>query len=131
MQDTGLHILNVFFFAFHTALVLFNLFGWLFRKTRRLHLYSMLLLVFSWVVLGFWKGFGYCFLTDWHYQVLWALGERGLPNSYIAFLVERLSGWRPDAGLVDALTLACTVLALVGSLWVNLRKPLRARFSKP
>ena len=131
MQEIGLHTLNVFFLAFHTGLVLFNLFGWLWPRARRLHLYSMLLLLFSWVVLGFWKGFGYCFLTDWHYQVLESLGERGLPNSYIAFLVERLSGWRPAPGLVDALTLTCTVVAFAASLWVNFARRIRSRHSTP
>lgn len=131
MQELGLHILNVFFFALHTGLVLFNLFGWLWPKARRLHLYSMLLLLFSWVVLGFWKGFGYCFLTDWHYQVLEALGAQGLPNSYIAFLIERLSGWRPAPALVDAFTLACTVLALLASLWVNFVNRRRSRHPTP
>lgn len=125
MQELGLQILNIFFFVFHTALIVFNLFGWLFRATRRLHLYSLLLVLFSWVVLGFWKGFGYCFLTDWHYRVLRALGERDLPNSYISFLTERLSGWRPEAALVETLTLVLALLALVCSLWVNWRKPAR------
>lgn len=122
MDELLFQLLNIFFFFFHTALIVFNLFGWLFNKTRRLHLYSMLLLMFSWVVLGFWKGFGYCFLTDWHYQVLWSLGERDLPNSYIAFLVEQLSGWRPDAGLVNILTLVFAVMAMVGSVWVNMKR---------
>lgn len=122
MHEPLLQLVNIFFFFFHTALIVFNLFGWLFHKTRRLHLYSMLLLMFSWVVLGFWKGFGYCFLTDWHYQVLWSLGERDLPNSYIAFLVEQLSGWRPDAGLVNVLTLVFAVMAMVGSVWVNMKR---------
>ncbi len=127
MQDLGLHMLNVFFFALHTALIVFNLFGWLIRRTRRLHLYSMLALVFSWAVLGLWKGFGYCFLTDWHYRVLGALGERGLPQSYIAFLVERLTGWRPNAPLVDGVTGACALFVLLASLWVNFVKLARPR----
>jgi len=127
MQEFGLHILSGFFFAFHTALIVFNLFGWLIRRARRFHLYSMLLLVFSWVGLGLWKGFGYCFLTDWHYRVLGALGERGLPGSYIAFLVERLTGWRPGASLVDGITGASALLALLASVWVNLATAPRPR----
>ena len=91
----------------------------MFAHTRRLHLYSVLLVLFSWIVLGFWKGFGYCFLTDWHYQVLRKMGERDLPHSYIAYLVRTLSGWLPDALLVDIVTAGCTALALAASIYLN------------
>lgn len=114
-----LHLLNYFFFAFHTALALFNLFGWLFPKTRKLHFFSLVFTFFSWGVMGIWKGFGYCFLTDWHYQVLRKLGESGMPNSYISFLIEKFTGWLPDADLVNILTLVFTLVAFVCSVWVN------------
>lgn len=114
-----LEFLNYFFYVFHTVLILFNLFGWLYPKTKKLHLYSLLITLLSWGVLGIWYGFGYCFLTDWHYQVLYKLGETGMPSSYIAFLVERLTGWLPKADLVDTWTVVLTAVALVCSVWVN------------
>ncbi|MFZ6666239.1 DUF2784 domain-containing protein [Peijinzhouia sedimentorum] len=117
-----LQFLNIFFFVFHTALILFNLFGWLFRKTRKPHFYSILLMLFSWLILGFWKGFGYCFLTDWHYQILRKLGERDLPNSYISFLVKTLTGWLPDNLLVDQVTVSLTAVVLACSVYVNFIK---------
>lgn len=119
MDSFLLHFLNYFFYAFHTALIVFNLFGWLFPKTGRLHFYSLIITLFSWIVLGIWKGFGYCFLTDWHYQVLRTLGETGMPSSYIAFLVEKFTGWLPDADLVNTWTLILTAVALICSVWVN------------
>jgi len=100
-------------------LVLFNLFGWLFPKFRKLHFFSLIFTFFSWGVMGIWKGFGYCFLTDWHYQVLRNLGESGMPNSYISFLIERFTGWLPNADLVEIMTLVFTILAFVCSVWVN------------
>ena len=119
MNSFWLHFLNYFFYGFHTILIVFNLVGWLSPKTRKLHFYSMLTMLFSWGVLGFWYGFGYCFLTDWHYTILRKLGETQLPNSYIAFLIEKLIGWLPNAKLVNILTLVLTVLALIASIWVN------------
>lgn len=119
MEIFFLQLLNYLFFAFHTALILFNLFGWLFPKTKKLHLISLLITLFSWGVMGIWKGFGYCFLTDWHYRVLRKLGERDMPSSYISFLTEKFTGWVPDAGLVEVLTLALTLLALLCAIWVN------------
>ncbi len=122
MDSFWLHFLNVFFYVFHTVLIVFNLFGWLHPLTRKLHFYSLLITLFSWGILGFWYGFGYCFLTDWHYQLLRKLGETGMPSSYIAFLIERLTGWLPDGNLVNTLTLVLTVVALVCSVWVNFFK---------
>ena len=122
-MSTGLlHFLNIFFFVFHTSLILFNLFGWLSVKFRKLHFYSLMLMLFSWVILGFWKGFGYCFLTDWHYSIMRELGERDLPSSYISLLVQKLSGWLPDKLLVDMVTVSLTAVALACSVYVNFIK---------
>ncbi|MEM0518165.1 DUF2784 family protein [Aequorivita flava] len=122
MENFWLQFGNWFFIVFHSGLIVFNLFGWIFRRTRKLHFFTLALTLFSWLVLGIWNGFGYCFLTDWHYDILRKLGENNLPNSYISFLVELFSGWQPDAQLVEILTLAFTFLALVFSLWVNFKR---------
>ena len=121
MKEAFLHLGNYFFYAFHSLLILFNLFGWLYPKTRKLNLISLLVTFASWGILGFWKGWGYCFLTDWHYDILRQLGHNDMPSSYIAFLVEKLTGWLPGTALVNSLTLGLAVLALLCSLWVNLR----------
>lgn len=121
MMDFGLYIANFLFYAFHTVLIIFNLFGWLDRRTRKLNLISLLLTFGSWFLLGLWKGWGYCFLTDWHYQVLRALGETDLPSSYIAFLVRKITGWSPHTELVDVLTIGLAGLALLCSFWLNFR----------
>jgi hypothetical protein len=122
LENFWLQFGNWFFIVFHSGLIVFNLFGWIFRKTRKLQLITLAITLFSWVILGIWKGFGYCLLTDWHYDILRKLGENNLPNSYISFLIELFSGWQPDAQLVEILTLAFTFLALVFSLWVNFFK---------
>lgn len=122
MTDYGLHFANYFLYAFHTVLILFNLFGWLFPRLKKLNLISLLATFGSWFLVGLWKGWGYCFLTDWHYRVLRSLGERNMPSSYIAFLVEKLTGYLPPAILVDTLTVGLAGLALICSLWVNFRK---------
>lgn len=114
-----LEFINVFFYVFHTVLIVFNLFGWIFPKTRKLHFYSLIITLFSWGILGIWYGFGYCFLTDLHYQILRKLGETGMPSSYIAFLIEKFTGWLPGADLVNTWTLVLTAAALLCSVWVN------------
>jgi hypothetical protein len=120
MDDLYLRIINTFFYVFHSALIIFNVFGWLLERTRKLNLITLLFTFGSWVLLGFWKGWGYCFLTDWHYWVLNRLGVHDLPNSYIAFLTERITGWLPSTVLTNYFTVGLAVLALLCSLWVNL-----------
>lgn len=119
--EIALHIANYFFYVFHTILILFNLFGWLVPKWRKPNLFTLLITFASWFLLGIWKGWGYCFLTDWHYQILYKLGETDLPNSYIAFLIQKLTGWMPGAALTDGLTIGLALLALICSVYVNIK----------
>ncbi|HYW94396.1 MAG TPA: DUF2784 domain-containing protein [Bacteroidales bacterium] len=116
-----MHILDIFFIVFHTSLVLFNLFGWIWKKTRQLNLVTLLLTGGSWFILGIFYGIGYCPLTEWHFRILEKLGIYNLPNSYMSYLAERLTGIRFDPRLVDALTLTGFVLALILSVVFNAR----------
>ena len=80
------------------------------------------LTLFSWLILGFWYGFGYCFLTDWEWDVKRRLGETGLPNSFIQYLTNNVFGFNLSSNLVDAFTGGSFLVAIVLSLWVNLKK---------
>ena len=113
--------LDIFFTVFHTCLVLFNLFGWIWKKTRRLNLICLLLTAGSWVILGIFYGFGYCPLTDWHFNILSQLGYTDLPTSYLSFLFTRITGLSIDQALVDGITLWGLIGALIISLYLNLR----------
>ena len=112
-------IADYFFTIFHLLLILFNLFGWIWKPLRKMHLVIISLTLASWFILGIWYGWGYCPFTDWHWQVLRELGYTGLPTSYISFLVARISGYTPPADWVDGLTLGFALLAFVVSLKVN------------
>jgi Protein of Unknown function (DUF2784) len=113
--------LNYFFFSFHTALILFNSFGWIFRKTRKWNLISLLITAFSWFGLGIWYGWGYCFCTDWHWQVRVRLGYHDNVNSYTQFLALKLTGVNFDPHLVDTVTAAVFFISLILSVLFNLR----------
>ncbi|TVQ88513.1 MAG: DUF2784 family protein [Bacteroidetes bacterium] len=110
---------DYFFTIFHLLLILFNLFGWIWKPLRKAHLAVISLTLASWFILGIWYGWGYCPFTDWHWQVLRELGYRGLPSSYISFLVIRITGFMPPAKWVDGLTLGFALAAFIISLKVN------------
>jgi hypothetical protein len=116
-----MQFLDIFFTVFHTLLVLFILFGWIWKRTRRLNLICILLTASSWLILGIFYGIGYCPLTDWHFQVLEQLGHSELPSSYISFLITRLSGLRPRQDLVDAFTAGGLIIAMGASIYLNFR----------
>ena len=110
---------DLFFIAFHTVLILFNLFAWLWKPLQKWHLLVIGLTFGSWLILGIWYGLGYCPLTDWHWDILYAKGENNLPRSYVAYLLYRFFKIAVDAFLIDILTVVTALLALIGSIWVN------------
>lgn len=121
-SDTWLlEFLNIFFFVLHLALILFNLAAWAFRTTRKWHLVAVGITAFSWIALGWLYGWGYCFLTDWHFAVRRELGLIVDSNSYIHFLINRLGIdlWR--AQVTDIITAVCFAIVLIASVYLNIR----------
>lgn len=113
--------LNIFFFVFHTVFTLFNMVGWIFPRTRKLHLITLSLTAFSWFFLGIWYGWGYCVCTDWHWDVRDKLGYEDRSGSYIHFLILKLTGADLDPGLVERGTLIVFLLSFALSIWLNIK----------
>jgi hypothetical protein len=121
MSDSPAFLLfaDYFFVVFHTALILFNLFGWIWKPCRKWHLATISLTFASWLLLGYWYGWGYCPLTDWHWEILYQRGVENLPNSYVSYLLQRLLGLHLPDPWVDYLTLGLTLMAFAISIKVN------------
>jgi putative effector of murein hydrolase len=116
------HFLDYFFVIFHTSLIIFNLFGWIWKRTRIYNLITLLLTGASWLFLGLIVGTpGYCPLTDWHFSVLDRLGVTDLPYSYVKYLADRLTGLDFNPSLIDNITLYSFLAALGLSLFLNIR----------
>jgi hypothetical protein len=113
--------LDIFFLVFHTSLIIFNLFGWMWKKTRLANLALLALTGASWFILGLFYGIGYCPCTDWHWEVLRAMGREDLPISYVKYLADAITGLDFDARLVDTCVAAGYFLALIASIFVNVR----------
>lgn len=113
--------LNIFFFVFHTAFTVFNMAGWAFRKTRKLHLFTTLLTAASWFILGIWFGWGYCACTDWHWKVREHLGIYDRSESYIQFLLQKITGKNFDAQFVERWTFIIFLLTFLLNIILQLR----------
>jgi len=121
--------LNIGFFIFHSALILFIIFGWIWKKARRIHRIVLVLTASSWFILGIWNGFGYCPFTDWHYQVRMKLGHYDMPESYIKFLIQSITGLDIPQKLVDivAVSVLFFILGLSVLLYMKDRRESRSR----
>jgi hypothetical protein len=125
--------LDAFFIIFHSVLIIFNLSGWIWKKTRKLNLLVLGLTAFSWFGLGIFYGFGYCACTDWHWQVRYNMGLYDMPNSYVKFLLDKFTGLDWNTQLVDTATLLLFIAAVLVSLYVNIkdRKRRKANAAAP
>jgi len=113
--------LDYFFTVLHLVFITFNLAGWIWKKTMKWHLICLLLTLGSWVILGSFYGWGYCFLTDWQWEVKARLGESDLPGSFIKYGMDRLFMTEFDPTLVNSITLISVVVVFVLSLWQNFK----------
>jgi hypothetical protein len=116
--------LDMAFFVFHTALMLFNMVGWAWRRSRPYHLICLLLTAASWFILGAFYGWGYCICTDWHFQVREKLGYPDVGPSYLQLLAVEFFGIRISQSFADGLAscvFAIIVIATAASWWRQLR----------
>jgi hypothetical protein len=111
--------LDKFFIVFHSLFALFNLFGWIWKKTRKINLFLLSLTLFSWLILGIWYGIGYCPLTDLHWNIRYKLGLYDMPGSYIKFLLDIITGLDWDERLVDVGTGLVFSIAFILSIILN------------
>ena len=122
--------LDQFFIVFHTLLALFILFGWVWTRTRKINLLSLFFTLLSWTLLGIWFGFGYCPLTDWHWRIRNRLGFYDMPDSYIKFLADTLTGMNWNETVIDIVTGTAFGLAFMISLALNISDMMRKKKEK-
>lgn len=123
LQTAALQLADVGFYVFHTLLVLFNMFGWIWRQTRFWHLICMSLTAFSWFVMGAIYGWGYCVCTDWHFQIRDALGyeDPGI-STYVQLMSEQFFGISISRFTSDVWAVAIFVLILLAMAIVWFRE---------
>lgn len=117
-----LHLIDYFFIVFHSVLILFNVFGWIIPRWRLTNLIILSLTAFSWFILGIWYGIGYCPFTDWHWKVRQILGYTDNSNSYIHFLILKVTGLNLPEKLVDTTTAIVFIVAFSISIYFTVRK---------
>ena len=110
--------LDYFFIIFHGVVILINVFGWIPVRTRKVQRVVLVATLLSWFVLGAFYGWGYCFLTDWHWDVLTELGTRPTQSVYVQYLLHRLFGVNISAALSNGLTIGGLFFGILGALFV-------------
>jgi len=119
LSDWLLTFVHVFFIAFLLS-------GWAFRRLRTVHAAALAITLVSWFFLGAFFGWGYCFLTDWHWEIR---AERGLamPNSFIKFLIDSSLGTDLAPDTTDALAVGGLLLAVLAAVVVRILDRKRRR----
>lgn len=120
-------ILNIAFFVGHSLLIVFNLVGWIWPRTRRLHLATLSATLFSWLVMGAWKGWGYCLCADWHFQIRRRSGIHAGETSYTQLLFNQIPGVTVTRTFADVVTVTALVLILIATVTVHVRAAMRKR----
>lgn len=121
MPRALLEVLNVAFFAFHTALIVFNMIGWAWKRTRRWNLAALGLTAASWFLMGMYYGVGYCVCTQMHFWVRAALGIHDGADNYLQLLARSVLGLDPSAASVRQLAAYGFAMSLFVSVALNLR----------
>jgi hypothetical protein len=116
------HLLDIGLTMIHILLMIFNLTGWIWPRTRKLHLITLIATATSWFILGIWYGFGYCPLTDWHWSIKERMGETNLPNSFVKYIADKITGNEVNSSLIDAVTIGGLLFAITAAVYVNFIK---------
>lgn len=122
MSKLILQIIDYFFILFHSVLILFNILGWMVPRWRLANLISLSITAFSWFVLGIFYGIGYCPFTDWHWKVRQLLGYNDSSNSYVHFLILKITGANLPENWVDTATVIVFFAAFFTSIHFFLKK---------
>jgi hypothetical protein len=114
-----LQLVDIFYSLLHFIIIAFNLFGWIWPKTRKAHLISVIATAASWFLLGIWFGIGYCPITDWQWDVKERLGETDLPASFIKYFADKIFNTDFSSSLINTVTVVSFALAAMLSVYFN------------
>lgn len=103
----------------HLATILFIVFGWMLPATRMANWYLIVLTFVSWFGLGWVFGFGFCLLTGIQSKVRQRLGYREPMDSFVKYLLDRVTGRDLDPLHVEIGTQAGLYVSAAASAYVN------------
>jgi Protein of Unknown function (DUF2784) len=118
-----LQLADILLTIVHVSIILFNLFGWIPKYTRKAHLVSIALTAASWFILGLWYGTGYCPFTDWQWRVKTRLGEKNLPANFVEYFAEKITGRDFSSEFINTLIVVSFGAAVILSIYVNFVLP--------
>ncbi len=85
-------------------------------STREWHSYLLILIFLSWFGLGFWKGWGYCAITDMHWSVKKRRKEELLTDSYVKYLLDKVFKRDFDPIRVNQVTVGLFAFSVLANL---------------
>jgi hypothetical protein len=114
-------LLDYVFHIIHLTVIVINTTFWMSFRTLRIAQTSLMLTILSWFGCGTIYGFGYCFLTDWHWQIKQQMGDTNLPSSYIKLILDRTTGSNWDPKIIESMTMFVLIFSVAGCLIQTLK----------
>lgn len=102
------------FHLVHILVIVINSTFWMSFRTLNISRMTLLSTLISWLGFGFFYGFGYCFLTDWHWKLKHQMGDVNLPPSYLKLVLDRTLRQDFDANLLDKMTIMIFLVSIMG-----------------
>ncbi|KAF0129444.1 MAG: hypothetical protein FD155_2367 [Bacteroidetes bacterium] len=87
----GFEVLNFLLTSGHVMIILIISFGWIWRKLHVVYVICNFCAIFSWFILGYFKGYGYCLLTDIQWNLLAYRGETDIPETFLEYFFNILN----------------------------------------
>ena len=112
-------ILSLLLHGVHLFIIIFSVIGWMIPALRPYHLLLCLMIASSWFVLGANKGWGYCLVTDWQWNLMRRMGRTDLPSSYMPLLYRSITGHEGDDKRIELVTRSVFSCSFLASLVVN------------
>ncbi|MFH1075281.1 MAG: DUF2784 family protein, partial [Pseudomonadota bacterium] len=82
----------------------FFLVGWLFETMRLVHFILSFLILISWYGLGWFRGFGYCLVTDIQWKIKKLLKKEPSTEFYIKYIVDKTIGMDTNPNIINRMT---------------------------
>lgn len=103
----------------HIVIAVFCVVGWIHPETRVYNFGLIILIAISWFGLGYFRGYGYCLVTDVQWRIKHRLGEKLTTQSFIKYELDRLAGRELDEKRVNLFTQMSFYLSAIASVFTN------------
>lgn len=132
----GWLLLHFLFILIHTTVIVINTIGWLIPTLRPLQRILLTITWLSWIAGALWMQTpGYCFLTDWHWQIQKHLfGHPPQESSFITWAIHQICQCTLPEPTIDATVALLMIIITIGTIitsYTDFKKRKKRKHTQP